>query len=477
MENNQNRTFFLSCPTDAHKNKKDFACFKIRSPPEYHKRFENMGKIDLDGDAMLQELLKESNFVWGNDTIIALLNEVPVFTQKNTELDKDKVARYEFDTIPYDNTNAKDVVAYHHNIYTTMEDKDLLKGLISVICPTAKFSEKKYVSGMTITTQLYPPTPRGVWTTPEFSRQPRYPVCVLTYARANESGRTHKTLTEMGVPHSLFVEQSQLHQYLEWYDPSCCEIIPLPDDFRGWGTMGSTPVRNYILDWGLERGHKRVWMLDDNIKQYIRLYQGTKNKIISPTVFTHIEDYIDRYDNVGAVSHNFNPSITEGDMRACIVKNNKCYSSMCLLTDKEFRFRYKHQEDNLYSMEMIERGLCNLCFNSVLYDKNTSGQDQGGNKKTIYKCEEGKTDGSGYKERFEYFKMIVQILQMEGKITLIEGKTIDDLIQRDLRHKAHQYHANVHYEFLANHKKNDISHNNLGIFTSYTAPEYVLTPK
>ena len=392
------------------------------------------------------------------------------FVQKNMETDRDRTTEYSFDTIEYDNSKAKDVIAWHSVIYSKKEHEQEVKDKIKEISPDVSFRDQKFSSGITITTQLYKDTKakRGLWDTiPDtFSNvvgekmnaipDPKYPVCVLTYARANESGRTHRTLTRMKVRHHLFVEQSQIYEYQQWYDPTYCEIIELPEDFRGWGTMGSTSVRNYILDWGLERGHERVWMLDDNIKKYIRLYQGVKNPIESPVVFTHIEDYIDRYDNVGAVSHNFNPFVREGDMRACVLKNGKQYSSMCLLTDKEFRFRYKHQEDNLMSIEMVERGFCNLCFNSVLYDKNTSGQDQGGNKKTIYKCEDGKTDGKGYKERFEYFKLIVQILHMEGKLTLKPSIELDDFVQRDLRHKAHDYHARVHYEYLENHSKNDI---------------------
>jgi len=221
--------------------------------------------------------------------------------------------------------------------------------------------------------------------------------------------------------------------------------------------MGGTPGRNFILDWGLKEGHERVWMLDDNIKEYNRLYHGIKTPIMSSVIFTHVEDYICRYDNVGSVGHNYNPLVREGDFRTCIVKNNKNYSSMCLPTNPEIRFRYKHQEDNLISIEFIEKGYCNLCFNSVVYDKNTSGQDGGGNKSSIYKCVKDKTDGEGYNERFNYFQAIVKILYWEGKITLREGFEIEKFVVRDNIHKSHEFHAKVHYEYLVNHKINVIT--------------------
>jgi hypothetical protein len=73
--------------------------------------------------------------------------------------------------------------------------------------------------------------------------------------------------------------------------------------------MGSTPMRNFILDFWLKKGEKRVWILDDNIKYYKRLYQGVKNEIYSVEIFKSLERYITNYENVGLVSHNFNPKV------------------------------------------------------------------------------------------------------------------------------------------------------------------------
>ena len=118
---------------------------------------------------------------------------------------------------------------------------------------------------------------------------------------------------------------------------------------------------------------------------------------------------------------------------------------MLVWTNNDIRFRYKHQEDNLMSMEYINKGYCNLCFNSVVYDKETSGRDKGGNATDIYKVKEGDTDGEGYKERYEYFECILKILQMEGKLKLKEGKTIDDLLKRSKTMVSKQYHSKLNY--------------------------------
>ena len=79
------------------------------------------------------------------------------------------------------------------------------------------------------------------------------------------------------------------------------------------------------------------------------------------------------------------------------------------------------------------------------------GEDSGGNKKSVYQCEDGKTDGNGYKERFEYISLMVKILEMEGKLELVKAKTTDDFLKRSTTHKSHEYHADFHYEFIKNH--------------------------
>jgi hypothetical protein len=143
-------------------------------------------------------------------------------------------------------------------------------------------------------------------------------------------------------------------------------------------------------------------------------------------------------------------------MRTCIVKNGKSFSSMLVKCDPEIRFRYKHQEDHLISMEYIEKGYCNLCFNNVVYDKNTSGMDKGGNREGIYKCKDKERDGDGYKERYEYFVNIINELYNDGKLTLVDGIKTSSLVSRSKTMKSKEYHAEVNYKMLKNNSINEI---------------------
>lgn len=430
MENSQNRTFY-NCDADDYSpsHNQTHIVFRCRIPDDH------MWMMDCnlhDNTSGLPSCKKQSNSV-----------------------KRDKVELYHFNTIEYDNSQSKDFRANHFNIITLPEFEDEVKERLRIMFTdrigedpdlpiTLDITYRK--TGMSISTNLgTTPAIRGTWVSEE-DNVIQYPIAIVSYSRHNEYGKTHLLLTKCKIKHFLFVEPDEFDAYDEWYDPSYCDLMMSNENFSKQG-MGSTPMRNYILDY-FSKDHERVWMLDDNIKGYKRYYQGTKNLIESAVIFSHIEQYCKQYDNVGIASHNFNPYITEGDCRTCLVKNGKCYSSMLIPLHNKIRFRYKHQEDNLISMEYINAGYCNLCFNSVCYDKETSGRDKGGNAVNIYKVKEGDTDGDGYKERFDYLKSVLTILFMEGKLKLNTGKTVDDLLKRSTTMKSKKYHAKLDYSVL-----------------------------
>tara|TARA_R110002111_G_scaffold236173_1_gene297334 strand:+ start:178 stop:1680 length:1503 start_codon:yes stop_codon:yes gene_type:complete len=420
MENNSNRWFFNCCKKD--NDKKQLIKFLIRATSE-----DDMNKF--------KSIFHNSGFCRKN---------------QDTE-ERDKVHLNKFYTMEYNNSKSKDISAYHTVCYTKEEFVMTLKNQIeSSFKISFKYANKKTIS---LTINPNEP-PRGCWTDNGLGATATFPICILSYDRANQYGRTHKFLTECDIKHYLFVEENEYDKYEKWYNPLCCTLIK-GDNFSNQN-FGSTPMRNYILDYW-KKDYKRVWMLDDNIKSYKRFFQGVKNKIKSYEIFKSVENYIINYDNVGIASHNLNSFITEGDARVCIVKNGKSFSSMLIKTDDEIRFKYKYNEDHLISMEYIEKGYCCLCFNNVLYEKNTSGEDKGGNRKTLYK----KTDeDDGYKEKYEYFEKVVIKLIAEKKLTLGDDKngkilSIDKFVSRSKTMKSKKYHAEVNYDALKNHN-NDI---------------------
>lgn len=366
---------------------------------------------------------------------------------KKTERDRCNVDHNRFTQLEYDNSTSKDMVMYHGNVMVKQTLIDEVKELID-----SNFTNVTYKRvGKTMTTTInYEEPLSGIWKNKELppkklkTIEPAFPIGIVSYGRANKFGRTHKLLTKMKVKHYLFVENQEEAQYRDWYDPTYCKLV-VADNFSEL-KMGSTPMRNYILDYFDE---DYVWILDDNIKKYIYFNRGKKNPIESPVVFTMVENYVLGCDNLGIASHNFNPMIPQGMERTCIIVNGKCYSSMLLNNRIGLRFSHRHQEDNFISIDCICKGYNTLCFNSIMYDKNTSGLDHGGNHDGIYKCG-SKTDGKGYKERYEYFVTTARQLIESGDIVLKDDKDPDSFIWRDHTMKSKEYHAKAHYSFLKN---------------------------
>jgi len=379
--------------------------------------------------------------------------------------DPENVKKYNWDLTPYDNTGYGD--EYNFISFIIIHEENLNE-LFDIIKSNFKNHNIRKSSNFTYTLKIDPfVSVRGIW---KYEKEPAqkagnslytdYPICILSFGRYNDNGRTHKLLTKSQIQHKLYVEPFEYELYKEWYDPKCCTLIKAPEDFH-LQNMGSTPMRNYILDDN--EFCSRVWMLDDNIKCYKRLYRGVKNPIESPEIFTSVEKYISKYDNVGLVSHNFNPFVVEGGCRNIMCKNGKCYSSMLVPTDPDFRFKHKHQEDNFISIEYISKGYTNLCFNHICYDKNTSGDDDGGNTKFIYKKDE---EDIGRKERFDYSFKTAEKLIKSGEIKLKEGKTLNNFIfHKPLKHEY--YHIEFNYNMLENYDKNDVILNE-----KYTKYEY-----
>ncbi len=234
----------------------------------------------------------------------------------------------------------------------------------------------------------------------------KYPINILSYGRYNEN-KTSKFLLKCKLLHYIFVENCEYDLYINEYynklneeEQKLVNIINTNNDFHLLN-LGGSPVRNYILDWWLNRNFKnidRIWLLDDNINYYNRFNKGNKNKIYSDLIFSSIEKYIEPYDNVGVCSHNLNNHINAEESRPIIVKNGKHYSSMLLLTDKQFRFKHKYNEDILISIDYIISGKLNFCFNHLLFDKETSGKERGGNTDTIYK----NGSNEGYCDKYDY---------------------------------------------------------------------------
>ncbi len=320
---------------------------------------------------------------------------------------EDNVEKYNFNILEFDNSagyydNCWIVkVQYEKEDYDHKYLKNLMTDIFGENIQSIRSSTNKTISVRLTGFVPQIDTNLSYYSTNTFPIE--FPISILSYGRYL-SNKTSKYLVECRIKHYIFVEDCEYNVYLEQYyndlseeDKLLVNIINTGEDFH-LKNLGGTPVRNYILDYWLEQGYDRCWMLDDNINYYTRFNQGQKIKIYSDLIFSSIEQYIKPYDNIGVCSHNLNGFITNGRSRTVMVPNEKHYSSLLLLTHKQFRFKHKYNEDVLISIDYIISGKHNFCFNHMLFDKNTSGTEDGGNTNTIY------MDGSneGYIKKYEY---------------------------------------------------------------------------
>ena len=385
-----------------------------------------------------QELLKQ-------------FNKDFIYKENDKEQKGEKNNKYQFNIIEYNNSTGYFDNCYRYILrfektkysrdFIEKYVKDILKEEIDIISwngneETKKLSIRLKGNETKINTKL------SYYEVKNYPIQ--YPISILSYGRYNEN-KTSKYLVKCRIKHYIFVEECEYNLYIDNYynklndeDKHLVNIINTHKDFHLYN-LGGSPVRNYILDYWLKEGYERVWMLDDNINNYKRFNQGVKRKIYSDLVFSSIELYIKQYNNVGICSHNLNGFITSGLSRGVIVLNEKHYSSLLLLTDKQFRFKHRYNEDVLISIDYINSGKLNFCFNHILLDKNTSGTEQGGNTNTIYK------DGTqeGYRLKYEYLYDELKKMYQYGLIK-IDCDFDKFIFNKPLKSK--DYHHNIQYK-------------------------------
>lgn len=232
---------------------------------------------------------------------------------------------------------------------------------------------------------------------------PKYPIYVITKGRW-ERTLTIDTLEDMGINFYICVEPDEYDNYAATVDVN--KIIKLPENFSKL-KRGSIPVRNFVWQHSVENGHKKHWVIDDNIQWFFRWNHNMKKKLRDGVFFRIMEDFSDRYENLGLVGcqyASFVPATEPG--RGQFIKNTRVYS--CILINSELldqrleeRWRGTYNEDTDLSLRVLATGdLCTVNFNSLLSGKQTTGTMRGGNTDTIY---EGGTN-SGYQKKFDELK-------------------------------------------------------------------------
>lgn len=210
---------------------------------------------------------------------------------------------------------------------------------------------------------------------------PQYPVYIISKGRW-DSRLTSKALERIRVPYHIVIEPQEYKQYAAVINPK--KILQLP--FSNLG-QGSIPARNWAWEHAIKSGADWHWILDDNIKRFLRFNHNVKTPVTSGTIFRAAEDFVNRYENVvqaGFQYYMFAPRKDGVDIPPFIL-NTRIYSCILIKNDIPFRWRGRYNEDTDLSLRILKAGWCTILFNAFLAHKMPTMTMKGGNRDELYK--------------------------------------------------------------------------------------------
>jgi hypothetical protein len=183
----------------------------------------------------------------------------------------------------------------------------------------------------------------------------------------------------MGVPYLIVIEPQEYDQYAAVIDQK--KILVLP--FSNLG-QGSIPARNWVWDHATATGAHRHWILDDNIRYFMRLNHSTRDYVLTGSTFLAIEDFVDRYENVAIAGMQYKMFAQDGVKWPSFVLNTRIYSCILLRNDIDYRWRGRYNEDTDLSIRVLKDGWCTILFYAFLADKIATMTMKGGNTEALY---------------------------------------------------------------------------------------------
>ena len=214
-------------------------------------------------------------------------------------------------------------------------------------------------------------------------QQMRYPVYIVSKGRS-QSRLTSRALDKMGIPYFLVIEKQDYDAYSVVIDTK--KILVLP--FEGNHGQGPGRARNWCWDHAVATGHKKSWVLDDNIEAFYRLQENKRIRVADNAIFRAAEDFVDRYKNVMVSGFQYRFFVAPNAKKPPFVKNTRIYSVLLIDHKCKHRWRGMYNEDTILSLDVLRDGDCTVLFNSFLAGKAGTQTMSGGNTDAFY-AEEG----------------------------------------------------------------------------------------
>ena len=223
---------------------------------------------------------------------------------------------------------------------------------------------------------------------------PNYPVYIVSKGRW-ESRLTSKALDRMSVPYQMIVEDAEHDKYAATVGEDRLLVLPTRylrdydtcDDLGETKSKGPGAARNYAWAHSLAAGHKRHWVMDDNLDDFHRLNRNIKSPVRTGATLRASEDFVDRYSNIAISGLNYYSFCKATDAVPPYVLNTRIYSCLLIQNDIPYRWRGRYNEDTDICLRVLKDGLCTLQFNAFLCGKVTTQRMAGGNTEEFYAAE------------------------------------------------------------------------------------------
>jgi len=223
---------------------------------------------------------------------------------------------------------------------------------------------------------------------------PEFPVYIVSKGRA-DTRMTVKALELIGVPYHIIIEEQEYDQYAAVIDAKNILVLDKQyqrdydtfDDLGLTKSVGPGAARNFAWDHAIAGGHSWHWVMDDNIRHFFRLHKNKRIRVGDGTIFRCMEDFVQRYENVGMAGPNYAMFAPERDRLPPFVTNTRIYSCNLIRNDLPLRWRGRYNEDTDLSLRMLKSGWCTVQFNAFLQQKIGTQKVKGGNTAEFYEKE------------------------------------------------------------------------------------------
>jgi len=278
---------------------------------------------------------------------------------------------------------------------------------------------------------------------------PQFPLYIPSKGR-HEYMITSKALTAMGVKHYVVVEPQQVKDYEKAVrdmellttvlplDMAYKDNYELCDDFGLTKSTGPGPARNFAWDHSVANGFKYHWVMDDNLRAFLRLNKNEKVKCTSPAFWRAMEDFCLRYSNVAMAGPNYFAFAPYRVKQPPFIANTRIYSCNLIRNDVPHRWRGRYNEDTIISLDMLKAGWCTIQFNAFLQFKMQTQAVNGGNTAEFYHAEGKLENGKKYTETGTLAKSMMQVKVHPDVSTIV--------------HKFGRVHHHVDYTPFKNQK-------------------------